>query len=227
MSPCADAPGRPVTCTRAHVDAHERIPLTDGWSAAATAPGSLGARASVDGLRWIAARVPGTAAGALRDAGLSSAGRDLDAEDWLFRTSFGADAAAAGEEVVLCLDGIATVAEVHLNGELVCEVRLDVRAPRDRRRRASARRERPADRVPGARARCWKCSADPRARWRTRLAACGLRFFRTMLLGRAPGFAPGPAAVGPWRRRATGAAQDPRRRRAEGPRRVSTAATGC
>ncbi|MDQ6811633.1 MAG: glycoside hydrolase family 2 protein, partial [Actinomycetota bacterium] len=27
----------------------------------------------------------------------------------------------------------------------------------------------------------------------------GLRFFRTMLLGRAPGFAPGPAAVGPWR----------------------------
>ncbi len=40
----------------------------------------------------------------------------------------------------------------------------------------------------------------PRARWRTRLVADGnLRFFRTMLLGRAPGFAPGPAAVGPWR----------------------------
>ena len=40
----------------------------------------------------------------------------------------------------------------------------------------------------------------PRARWRTRLVGeGGLRFFRTMLLGRAPGFAPGPAVVGPWR----------------------------
>src|SRR4029079_16382989 len=39
----------------------------------------------------------------------------------------------------------------------------------------------------------------PRARWRTRLADSNLRWFRTMLLGRCPGFAPGPATVGPWR----------------------------
>ncbi len=40
----------------------------------------------------------------------------------------------------------------------------------------------------------------PRARWRTKLVAAGnLRFYRTMLLGRAPGFAPGPPVVGPWR----------------------------
>ena len=40
----------------------------------------------------------------------------------------------------------------------------------------------------------------PRARWRTRVVADGnLRWFRTMILGRAPGFAPGPPAVGPWR----------------------------
>ncbi len=40
----------------------------------------------------------------------------------------------------------------------------------------------------------------PRARWRTNLVADGrLRWFRTMILGRAPGFAPGPPAVGPWR----------------------------
>ncbi len=40
----------------------------------------------------------------------------------------------------------------------------------------------------------------PRARWRTRLVAEGnIRFFRTMLLGRAPGFSPGPACVGPWK----------------------------
>src|SRR6202035_4263367 len=34
---------------------------------------------------------------------------------------------------------------------------------------------------------------------RTRLVDGNLRFFRTMLLGRAPGFAQQPAAVGPWR----------------------------
>ena len=89
------------------------IPLTDGWSAAAMAPGSPGAggerrRPAVDrrararhGRRCPARRGP-----------LRSAGRNLDAEDWWFRTSFAAGAAAAGEEVVLCLDGIATVAEV-------------------------------------------------------------------------------------------------------------------
>ena len=39
----------------------------------------------------------------------------------------------------------------------------------------------------------------PRARWRPRIAPAGLRHVRTMILGRAPGFAPGPAVVGPWR----------------------------
>ena len=53
--------------------------------------------------------------------------------------------------------------------------------------------------LPGASARCCEVQRRPRARWRTRLVASGLRFFRTMLSARAPGFAPGPAAVGPWR----------------------------
>ncbi len=46
---------------------------------------------------------------------------DFDAEDWWFRTSFDAEPAADGEEVMLRLDGIATVAEVYLNGERVLE----------------------------------------------------------------------------------------------------------
>ena len=40
----------------------------------------------------------------------------------------------------------------------------------------------------------------PRARWRTRVVANGnLRWIRTSFLGRAPGFAPEPPFVGPWR----------------------------
>ncbi len=137
----------------------------------------------------------------MHDAGLWQTGDryDFDAEDWWFRTSFDAEPAAPGEEVRLCLDGIATVAEVYLNGELVLESDsmfaahvLDVTG------RLSASNElaircRALGPLLGVRRR-------PRARWRTRLVADGnLRFFRTMLLGRLPGIAPGPAAVGPWR----------------------------
>src|SRR6185312_14513842 len=40
----------------------------------------------------------------------------------------------------------------------------------------------------------------PVARWKTRLVAeQQLRWFRTTLFGRAPGFAPEPEPVGPWR----------------------------
>jgi beta-mannosidase len=41
----------------------------------------------------------------------------------------------------------------------------------------------------------------PRQRWRTKVVENGgaLRFVRTAILGRAPGFAPGPPVVGPWR----------------------------
>ena len=95
--------------------------------------------------------------------------------------------------------GLATVAEVYLNGELVLESEsmfaahaVDV-----------SRRLRGANEL----AICCRALAPrlaqprkPRARWRTRLVSDGnLRFYRTMLLGRAPGFAPGPAVVGPWR----------------------------
>jgi beta-mannosidase len=157
--------------------------------------------ASLERLRWLPCRVPGTAAGALRDAGLWQPGdpHDFDAEDWWFRTSFVAEPTAAGEELRLRLDGIATVADVYLNGELVLESTsmfaahsLDV-----------------GERLGGENELVIRCHAllplldaprSPRARWRTRLVADGkLRFFRTMLLGRAPGIAPGPAAVGPWR----------------------------
>lgn len=194
---------------RASVEGHESLALSAGWQAACEAPDRhpdverLDERA-LDGLAWIPARVPGTAAGALRDAGGWRAGdeRDFDAEDWLFRTRFDAKPAADGEQVVLLFDGIATVAEVYLNGERILASdsmfaahELDVGT----RLRAGA-----AANELTIRCRALKPllaeSRRPRARWRTKLVSeRNLRFFRTMLLGRAPGFAPGPAVVGPWR----------------------------
>lgn len=125
--------------------------------------------------------------------------RDFDAEEWMFTTRFSATPPADDEEIVLRLDGIATVAEVELNGLLllkscsmfqahevvVGQLLSDVNelvircAPLQALLREKRR---------------------PRARWRTRIVSeQGLRFFRTTMLGRAPGFAPRPAPVGPWR----------------------------
>ncbi|MBS1878081.1 MAG: glycoside hydrolase family 2 protein [Actinobacteria bacterium] len=192
-----------LTPARVRVDGHQRTELGEGWEAASCAPDACAtpAEAAAAGLEWLPATVPGTAAGALRDAGRWRPGeeRDLDAEDWWFRTRFEAAPAAAGEEMVLCLGGVATVHEVFLDGELVHEG--------DSMFAAAAVDLGPLLRAGGSELaiRCralgplLRVRRKPRARWRTRLADNGLRFFRTMLLGRCPGFAPGPAAVGPWR----------------------------
>ncbi len=196
-------PAQRVALTRVRVEGHDEIVLGEGWEAAACPPNTHTDATALDGLTWLPARVPGTAAGALRDAGRRRPGDlsdlDLDAEDWWWRTSFDTQPVAAGEEVCLCLDGIATVAEVYLNGELVLESdsmfaahAIDV-AERLRERNELAIRCR-------ALAPLLRERRKPRARWRTRLVSDGnLRFFRTMLLGRLPGIAPEPAAVGPWR----------------------------
>jgi len=184
--------------------------LSAEWQAACAPPGSHHDVDDLDGLEWLAARVPGTAAGALQDAGLWRLGEphDFDREDWWFRTSFDAEPVAPGEEVSLCLDGIATVADVYLNGELVLESDSMFAAHRlpvgeHLRSTSAAGGATPSNELVihcRALAPLLAERRRPRARWRTRLVAeRNLRFFRTMLLGRAPGFAPGPAVVGPWR----------------------------
>jgi beta-mannosidase len=175
--------------------------LSSGWELACAAPDEVGGPGELDQLDWGPAQVPGTAAGALRAAGTWQAGdaRDFDAEDWWFRTRFDAEPVRAGEELVLALEGIATVAEVYFNGELLLESDSMFAA----RAIDITRRARTANELSiccRALAPLLRIARRPRARWRTRLVSEGnLRFFRTMLLGRAPGFAPGPPTVGPWK----------------------------
>lgn len=202
--------GRRQISVRGH-EAHTHT-LSTGWAACTPADEHIEELADLDRLSWIPTRVPGTAADALREAGLWQVGEpyDFDAQDWWFRTSFDAGPAAPGEEVVLRLDGIATVSEVYLNGERVLHSdsmfaahALDV----GRLLRAGDHEGvKPAANPNELVIRCRALgpllaeTRRPRARWRTRLVPeRNLRFFRTMLLGRAPGFAPGPAVVGPWR----------------------------
>jgi beta-mannosidase len=185
---------------RARVEGHEEFPLDDGWEAAACDPDAYADPHMLDDLAWMPARVPGTAAAVLCDADRWRPGdsSDFDAEDWWFRTRFHAPQAADGDEIALELDGIATVAEVFLNGErLVASDSMFAAHILDVGTLLSGENElaiRCRALAPMLRER-----RKPRARWRTSLVDGNLRFFRTMLLGRAPGFAPGPAAVGPWR----------------------------
>jgi beta-mannosidase len=203
--------GRGVT-----VAGHEERWLTDGWELAGTPAGVVAdpqALRDLPGLCWGPARVPGTVAAALGPA--ACADRDLDAEDWWFRTSFVVEPVAEGDELVVCLDGVATVADVWLDGELSgsvdsmwAAIELDVGHAGGGVHELvlCCRALAPLLAVP----------RRPRARWRTRLVADGaLRWARTMLLGRMPGVAPGPPAVGPWRpvrlvRRRRWAAEDVR-----------------
>lgn len=196
MTPSAE--NRPPAGRRVRVAAHESTPLASGWEAAALQAGAEGAPAPATA--WIPAEVPGTAAGALQRAGLwEPGGRDLDAEEWIFRTSFAAEASREGERLLLRMDGLATVCEVSLNGEVVhasdsmfAPALIDVgpRVREDNELLVRCRALTPL--LAGTR--------RPRARWRTQLVAeRNLRFLRTMLIGRIPGVAPGPAVVGPWR----------------------------
>jgi beta-mannosidase len=186
---------------RTRVEGHDVRALAHDWQTAATLPGACADPRSIDSLDWLPASVPGTAAAALRSAGAWRAGEsyDFDAQDWWFRTSFDAEPASQDEQAVLCLDGIATVAEVHLNGEHLLDSdsmflahAVDVSSALREHNELAIRCHALAPRLAQRR--------RPRARWRTRLVAEGnLRFFRTAILGRAPGFSPGPAPVGPWR----------------------------
>ncbi len=169
--------------------------LDAGWEAAGTAPDACPTPDGLDGLTWIAARVPGTAAAALCDCGSWAHGdaHDFDARDWWFRVRFDGDEGAA---MTLCLDGVATAHEAYLNGVLILSgssmfqrSRVPVVLAASNELAIRCRALGPLLAVP----------RKPRARWRQQLVDGNLRWWRTMLLGRAPGFAPGPATVGPWR----------------------------
>lgn len=168
--------------------------LDESWEVAGTPPGQCARPAETEGLAWRPARVPGTAA-----AAIGSEDRDYDAEDWWFRTGFAAPRVGDGERLLLELDGIATVSEVYLNDELLLEsssmweahsIDITDRARQDNQLTIACRALTPLLGV----------SRRPRQRWRTRIVENGgLRWYRTMIFGRSPGYAPGPAAVGPWR----------------------------
>jgi beta-mannosidase len=158
--------------------------LESGWELSEAAPGEP------PGDAWRPATVPGTVASALH-APLDG-GPDLEERDWWYRCRFPAEPGRAR----LRFDGLATVAEGWLNGRPILRSHnmfLPLRCP------VQVERENEL-------LLCFRALAPllrekrPRPRWRTALVVeQNLRWFRTSLLGRIPGWTPRLPAIGPWR----------------------------
>lgn len=152
---------------------------------------------------WIEIPVLQSVAAALRGLGLwslDSPTRCFDAEEWSYHTRF--DAPQRGNEVgrtVLCLNGLATVATVWLNGrELLQSSNMFVAHEIDV---TGLLAENDNDllihfsALDAVLARQRK-----RPRWRAPMVGRQqLRWYRTTLLGRTPGWSPPAAVVGPWK----------------------------
>jgi beta-mannosidase len=146
----------------------------------------------------LACRAPCTVAAVLDAHGALDPARPppLDAQDHWFRTQL--PPLRAARRHVLALDGLATLAEVWLDGELLARsdamfVPLRVALPEGTAGGAEL-------------ALCFRALTPllgqrrPRPRWKSRLVTHQtLRFVRTSLLGRTPGLTPDLPIVGPYR----------------------------
>lgn len=184
------------------VDDHHCELLASAWEFCSSPPDAVVTPAAIAATKaaWLPARVPTTAAASLRETGqwsLAGAARRFDAEDWWFRCQFAAPPARDGESLVLGFDGLATVAEAWLNGEPLLTsnnmfLAHEVRLPALRDSNELVLRFKSLDQSLKAK--------RPRPRWKAPMIENQqLRWFRTTLLGRTPGWSPPAAAVGPWR----------------------------
>ncbi|MBS2025343.1 MAG: glycoside hydrolase family 2 protein [Deltaproteobacteria bacterium] len=177
--------------------------LIAGWELAFAPAGAAADPAALEamGLAWIPAQVPGTSAGALRALGqwsldaVRDSVRDFEADDTWYRctlTGLGQGART------LRFAGLATLCEVFVDGKRALTTGNQFRA-----------HELDLDPSVGESATLHLrflslkkalAAKRPRPRWKTRLVEQQqLRWLRTTLLGRIPGWTPPVTAVGPWK----------------------------
>lgn len=180
------------------------IELTNNWfylQSEANQFASSKELASTPHPEWQPAVVPGTVALAVqqqygRDAALQL--KHLDEHDFWYKTEFSLPADGNIMKPVLEFSGLATFCEVWLNGELI--LRCDNMFRTYRVALKEAQRENHQLML------CFRSLTQglkqfrARPRWKTKLVERQqLRWVRTTLLGRIPGWTPVVEPVGPWR----------------------------
>jgi len=168
------------------------------WFFTSSEAGCFATPEAVDAVDWLNAVVPGTVAQSLQQLGgwKLDAPIDFDEQDWWFKTQFNLENLQPGQ--VLCFDGLATLADVWLNGQHILSSenmflghRIAVDDYLQKHNQLII---------------CFRSLSEklkqrhPRPRWKTKLVSeQTLRWYRTTLLGRIPGWTPAVTAVGPWR----------------------------
>ncbi|QCK88525.1 glycoside hydrolase family 2 protein [Phreatobacter aquaticus] len=161
--------------------------LDSGWMAALGPPGIVPSPAAAAGLDWRAAPVPGTAAEVFPEA------VDLlETSDIWYRCAV----EATGPQTLI-LEGLATLAEVCVDGESVLSSRsMFLSHQVDFEARGQTEISLLFRETSGF----LEHAKGPRARWRPMMITPGtLRFLRRTPLGSMPGWAPTTPIVGPWK----------------------------
>ena len=180
----------------------QRVPLRANWSMCATPPGRQDKPEPPSGQPWTPLRTLMPVAAALRDLkqwSLDGHVMRFDAQDWWYRLQFDAPEAIEGGSLQLGFDGLATLATVWLNGApLLASSNMFVFHVCDVGERL----------MPSGNELllCFHALDTalavrrPRPRWRApMLEHQQMRWFRTTLVGRTPGWSPPCAVVGPWK----------------------------
>ena len=181
----------------------QRRVLSLSWFVCATAPGVHAGPADLPAeLPWDPAEKLGPVAQLLRDNqqwSLDSPPRRFDEQDWWYRLSFEVDNLSPDGWTTLGFDGLATVAEVWLNGapilssqDMFLRHEVEVGAQLKLGTNELIMVFRSLD--------TFLSKRRPRPRWRVPMIENQqLRWARTTILGRTPGWSPPCAVVGPWR----------------------------
>lgn len=178
-----------------YLDADIR-PLEQGWTLLLCEPGTFEGPDSINrALARLSAPVPGTVAQALHEAGLFDPAHPTPLhgkEAWYFRPLQG----EAPGPAVLRFEGLATLADVYLNGALILTSESMFEA-HDVTIELTGEDEL---------AICFRAMTPhlekrgPRAKWRPQMMSSqGLRLTRTTPLGYMPGWCPDVHALGPYR----------------------------
>ncbi len=168
--------------------------LEEGWTMALTDAGACaGPAQALAAPDWIAARVPGTAAGALFRAGrfYIAAPTPLHDKDVWYRRSISGEGRR-----LLRFQGLATFCEVYLDDRLILTSTNMFLAHELEVELSGAHRLVLVFRALSVAF----AGTKPRARWRAPMIANqGSRHVRATLLGQMPGWQPSIETVGPWR----------------------------